>query len=73
MLAGLHYRDRNGEDRRICASDLMHVTHPLWLAELYPRKWWGRRVLPWAQLAYETRLSAGATAIVEPPPGIAPG
>jgi len=30
-------------------------------------------VLPWAQLAYETRLSAGSTAMVEPPPGIAPG
>ena len=33
---------QNGEGRRICASDLMHVTHPLWLAELCPRKWWGR-------------------------------
>jgi hypothetical protein len=38
---GLHYRDKHGEGRRICASDLMHVTHPLWLAELCPRKWWG--------------------------------
>ena len=32
---------QNGEGRKICASDLMHVTHPLWLAELCPRKWWG--------------------------------
>ena len=54
MLAGLHHRDRNGEDRRICASDLMHVTHPLWLAELCPRKWWGRRVLPSLPLACQT-------------------
>ena len=29
-------------------------------------------MLPWAQLAYETRLSAGSTAMLEPPPGIAP-
>jgi hypothetical protein len=33
--------NRNGEGRRICASDLMHVKHPLWRAELCPRKWWG--------------------------------
>ena len=26
-----------GEGRRICASDRMHVTHPLWLAELRPQ------------------------------------
>ena len=39
MLAGLHHRDRNGEDRRMCASDLMHVMHPLWLTELCPQKW----------------------------------
>ena len=25
----LHHRDRNGEGRRLCTSDLMHVTHPL--------------------------------------------
>ena len=54
MLAGLHHRDRNGEGRRICASDLMHVTYPLWLAELGPRKWWGRRVLPSLPLACQT-------------------
>ena len=38
---GLHHRDRNGEGRKICTFDLMHVTHPLWLAELRPQKWWG--------------------------------
>ena len=54
MLTGLHHRDKNGEGRRICASDLMHVTHPLWLAELCPRKWWGRRVLPSLPLACQT-------------------
>ena len=32
----------------------MHVTHPLWLAELCPRKWWGRRVLPSLPLACQT-------------------
>ena len=32
---------RNGEGMKACSSDLMHVTHPLWLAELCPRKWWG--------------------------------
>src|ERR1017187_760044 len=47
MLAGLHHRDKkDGEGKRICTFDLMHVTHPLWLAELCPRRWWGRRVLP---------------------------
>ncbi len=46
--------DRNGEGRRIRTSDLMHVRHPLWLAELYPRKWWGRRVLPSLPLACHT-------------------
>lgn len=30
---------QNGESRRMCASDLMHVTHPLWLTELCPQKW----------------------------------
>ena len=54
MLAGLHHRDENGEGRRICTSDLMHVTHPLWLAELCPRKWWGRRVPPSLPLACQT-------------------
>ena len=54
MLAGLRHRDKNGEGRRICASDLMHVTHPLWLAEQCPRKWWGRRVLPSLPLACQT-------------------
>ena len=43
-----------GEGKRICTFDLMHVTHPLWLAELYPRKWWGRRVLPVLPLACQT-------------------
>ena len=43
MLAGLHHRDRNGEDRRICTSDLMHVTHPLWLAELCPSEMVGTK------------------------------
>ena len=63
MLAGLHHRDKkDGEGKRICTFDLMHVTHPHWLAELCPRRWWGRRVLPWAQRAYETCLSAGSTA-----------
>ena len=38
-MAGLHHKDRNGEGRRIRAFDLMHVKHPLWLAELCPRKW----------------------------------
>ena len=38
----------------MCASDLMHVTHPLWLAELRPRKWWGRSVLPALPLASQT-------------------
>ena len=28
----------NGEGRKIRTSDLMHVTHPLWLAELCPRE-----------------------------------
>ena len=54
MLAGLHHRDKNGEGKRICTFDLMHVTHPLWLAELYPRKWCGRRVLPSLPLACQT-------------------
>ena len=54
MLTGLHHRDRNGEGRRIRASDLMHVTHPLWLTELCPRKWWERRVLPSLPLACQT-------------------
>src|SRR5438477_10463914 len=43
-----------GEGKRSCTFDLMHVTHPLWLAELYPRKWWGRRVLPSLPLACQT-------------------
>ena len=43
-----------GEGKRICTFDLMHVTHPLWLAELCPRKWWGRRVLPSLPLASQT-------------------
>ena len=54
MLAELHHRDRNGESRKICTFDLMHVTHPLWLAELCPRKWWERRVLPPLPLACQT-------------------
>ena len=29
MLSGLHHRDRNGEDRRNRAFDLVHVKHPL--------------------------------------------
>ena len=45
---------KDGEGRKIRTSDLMHVTHPLWLAELYPRKWWGRRVLPSLPLACQT-------------------
>ncbi len=28
---------------RQCASDLMHVTHPLWLAELCPQKMVGMK------------------------------
>ena len=52
MLAGLHHRDKkDGEGKRICTFDLMHVTHPLWLAELCPQKWWGRRVPPSLPLA----------------------
>ena len=47
-------RLQNGEGKRICTFDLMHVTHPLWLAELCPRKWWGRRVLPSLPLACQT-------------------
>ena len=43
MLAGLHHRDGNGEDRRSCTSDLMHVTHPLWLAELCSQKMVGKK------------------------------
>ena len=43
MLAGLHHRDRNGEGRRLRTSDLMHVTHPLWLAELCPREMVGMK------------------------------
>ena len=54
MLAGLHHRDKNGEGKRICTFDLMHVTHPLWQAELCSRKWWGRRVLPSLPLACQT-------------------
>ena len=45
---------KDGEGKRICTFDLMHVTHPLWLAELCPRKWWGRRVLPSLPLACQT-------------------
>ena len=41
----------DGEGKRSCTFDLMHVTHPLWLAELCPQKWWGRRVLPSLPLA----------------------
>ena len=55
MLAGLHHRDKkDGEGKRICTFDLMHVTHPLYLAELCPQKWWGRRVLPSLPLACQT-------------------
>ena len=54
MLTGLHHRDRNGEGRKICTSGLMHVTHPLWLTELCPQKWWERRVLPSLPLACQT-------------------
>ena len=55
MLAGLHHRDkRDGEGKRNCTFDLMHVTHPLWLAELYLQKWWGRGVLPSLPLACQT-------------------
>ena len=45
---------KHGEGKRICTFDLMHVTHPLWLAELCPRKWWGPRVLPPLPLACQT-------------------
>ena len=45
---------KDGEGKRICTFDLMHVTHPLWLAELCPRKWWERRVLPSLPLACQT-------------------
>ena len=45
---------KDGEGKRICTFDLMHVTHPLWLAELCPQKWWGRRVLPSLPLACQT-------------------
>src|SRR5437879_3974473 len=45
---------KDGEGKRICTFDLMHVTHPLWLAELYPQKWWGQRVLPSLPLACQT-------------------
>ena len=45
---------KDGEVKRICTFDLMHVTHPLWLAELCPRKWWERRVLPSLPLACQT-------------------
>src|ERR1039457_5897808 len=31
---------KDGEGKRICTFDLMHVTHPLWLAELCPQEWW---------------------------------
>ena len=43
MLAGLHHRDRNGEGKRIRAFDLMHVKHPLSLAELCPRRMVGAK------------------------------
>ena len=29
---------KDGEGKRICTFDLMHVTHPLWLAELCSQK-----------------------------------
>ena len=45
---------RDGEGKRTCTFDLMHVTHPLWLAELCPQRWWGRRVLPSLPLACQT-------------------
>ena len=54
MLADYTTGTKNGEGKRICTFDLMHVTHPLWLAELYPQKWWGRRVLPSLPLACQT-------------------
>jgi len=49
-------------------------------AAAWRRKWSQSPVLPWAERAYETRLSAGSTAFLaddhqikmEPPPGIAP-
>ena len=74
MLAELHHRERNGEGRRICASDLMHVTHPLWLAELCPRKWWGRGVLPALPLACQTSalLMSYAPCKLERVNGVAP-
>lgn len=49
---------QNGEGRRICASDLMHVTHPLWLAELCPRKWWGRNPIRNRDLPLACQTSA---------------
>src|ERR1019366_8259425 len=42
---------QNGEGKRSCTFDVMHVTHPLWLAELCPQEWWGRRVPPSLPLA----------------------
>ena len=36
------------------------------------RKWSQSPVPPWVQRAYETCLSAGSTAKLEPPPGVAP-
>ena len=45
---------RDGEGKRIRTFDLMHVTHALWLAELCPQGWWGRRVLPSLPLACQT-------------------
>ena len=54
MLADYTTGTKNGEGKRICTFDLTRVTHPLWLAELYPRKWWGRRVLPSLPLACQT-------------------
>ena len=38
---GLDYTTGTEMVRLICTFDLMHVTHPLWLAELCPQKWWG--------------------------------
>jgi hypothetical protein len=38
MVVGELAADAHGEGRKIRTSDLMHVAHPLWLAELCPRE-----------------------------------
>jgi len=61
---------RNGASSRCCPGTIFLQSRSAGCC--VEAKWSQSPVLPWAERAYETRLSAGSTA-VEPSPGIAPG